>query len=223
MASTDEYDRFHRMIAGPFTAQRCIANLRKNHGGCILFIPSELPSPDEICLHDASALLNIFSYYALVFVSFTGISTLLGVTQTIDIQEFPFTSGVPIWPSSKCVDVDILKSEVETKVQVTDEILKYVQSHIERQDYSHHSGQVTLSLVRRYEYNFRLLGGLHVIMLHLVSSHCPETLHLVEVYHIQNPALRSLFRHIFRFLGLAFRFFLDEGNTKQKDNDKKVL
>eukprot|EP00979_Chaetoceros_neogracilis_P012195 scaffold3156_cov268-Chaetoceros_neogracile.AAC.26 len=223
MAATDEYDRFHRMIAGPFTAQRCIANLRRNHGGCILFLPSDLPSADEIYLHDASSLLNLLSYYALVFASFTGLSTLLGLTQTIDIQEYPFTSGVPVWPPSKRVNVDILKSEVDTKVHVTDETLQYVQSHVESQNYSDHSGQVTLCVVRRYEYTFYLLGNLHVLMLHFVSSRCPETLHLVEVYHIKNDTIRFIFRWVFRFIGLALRFFLGDGNTKKREDVKKML
>jgi len=229
MASADEYDRFHRMIADPLTAQRCISNLRKNHG-CILFLPSELPSPDEICLHDASLFLNLLSYYALVFASFTGVSTLLGMTQTFDVQEFPFKSGVPMWPPSRRVDTESLKSKVEPKVHVTDDALQYVVKHITNQNRPPASEKadnteddITLRLVRRFEYNFRLAGGLNVIMLHFVSSDCPQTVHLVEVYHIQNRTLRVFLHHVFRVMGQALRFLHTRGKATSIESKKKLL
>jgi hypothetical protein len=228
MASADEYDRFHRMIADPFTARRCIASLRKNHG-CILFLPSELPSPDEICLHDASFLLNMLSYYALVFASLTGVSTLLGMTHTFDVQEFPFKYGIPMWPPSRRVDTDSLKSKVEPKVHVTDDALQYVVKHIKNHnrtpasEKADNAENITLLLVRRFEYNFRLAGGLNVIMLHFVSSDCPQTVHLVEVYHVQNRTLRVFLQYVFRVMGQVLRFFHTRGKVIRIDSEKKLL
>jgi len=64
-------------------------------GGCILFMPSsyrQISSRSdqlkEINLHDATGSLNIISYYALVVVSLTGLSTLLGLTDFIEVTDF---------------------------------------------------------------------------------------------------------------------------------------
>lgn len=64
-------------------------------GGCILFMPSsyrQISSRSdqlkEIKLHDATRSLSIITYYALVVVSLTGLSTLLGLTEFIEVTDF---------------------------------------------------------------------------------------------------------------------------------------
>jgi len=118
MATLNEFHAFHSMVCNPLSAQKCIEaftngthgqeeqeqgiNYRSelgrsssSGGGCILFMPSsyrQISSRSdqlkEIKLHDATRSLNIVSYYALVIVSLTGLSTLLGLTDIIEVTDF---------------------------------------------------------------------------------------------------------------------------------------
>lgn len=79
---------------------------------------------------------------------------------------------------------------------------------------------------RKFEYYFKLIG-LHVIMIHLSSSTCTNSnnfnnsnsnkedykegyqvrLHLVEIYHINNPFLRNIFKAIFCMTGIFLNYW----------------
>jgi hypothetical protein len=210
MVSMKEYDLFHRMMAKPTIAKNCIKSFVKSNG-CILFLPSD-HGDNEIYLYDASHgnALSLISYYALVLFSFTGLSTILGMTDTVDIQDYSTSGGLPIWPVEEVGKAAALtKSILNPQICVRDCALKYVQNHTEtfHQKDGKSCGkdsQKTIKLQRRFEYNFRLCGGLNVIMLHLTSSDCPGVLHLVEVYKVQNPVLRFISSYVFHFLGVVF-------------------
>lgn len=112
MATLKDFHAFHKMVCKPSSAQKCVeaftsgtheqeqeGNCRSQSGssggGCILFMPSsyrQISSKKnqlkEIKLYDATRSLNIISYYALVVVSLTGLSTLLGLTEIIEVTEF---------------------------------------------------------------------------------------------------------------------------------------
>jgi len=215
MSSKHDYDSFHRMVADPTTSQNIIRSLN----GCILFLPYD-HRDDEIYLYDAP--INVISYYALVLVSLTGLSTMLGMTETIDIQDFPKTGGirVPITIGS----ADILSSISEPKVFVRDTVLEYVNNRIAQQ-YSNSNGesrtsdeQSTINLRRQFEYNFHLVG-LNVIMLHFTSLDDPDVLHLVEVFRFRNPVLHGLIHQVLRALGLTLCCVTKFNRPDQKNKD----
>ncbi len=203
-----EYNLFHSMVAKPSIAQTCIDSFVKSTG-CILFMPS-FHKDDEIYRYDASHdnALTLWSYYALVLYSFTWLSTFLGMTDTIDIQDYTDSGGLTIWPfeDGKAAPAET-KSSVNPRVHVRKCVFKYVQRHKEMFNLKEKGADAKageLKLQRRFEYNFRLSGGLNVIMLHLSSSDCPDVLHLVEVYEFTNPILRFIAEHSFSFLTWIF-------------------
>ena len=200
MASMKDYDSFHRMIANPLAAKRCICSF-KDHNGCILFMPSTRKDNELILYECSHGELNLFSYYMLVILSLTGLSTMLGMTETIDLQDYSQNNGEVVWPPSKRSDEGskLLKSKVEEQIFLKDCDLQYVQRHmnmirsvsVERN--KHDTEVFSLRIRRRFEYDFHLTG-LNVIMLHLVSPKNPDVLHLLEVYRVRNRVLREFFR-----------------------------
>ncbi len=250
MATLSNFNTFHSMRADPFTANKCIKSFTTNKG-CILFMPSSYSQTDnqtksgsartstcssrsileEINLHDASNSLNLISYYALVIASFTGMSTILGLTQSIKVVEFANDQAPTVWPLAACDDsnnatdrVLLLRSDLEPKIEVKNEIFEYIEMHLGHSN----KRNGTIKLKRKFEYCFRLVG-LNVIMLHFTSTRShkksirvpdahvnEETMHLVEVYHIQNPLLRILMAHMFRILGRLSKFLFDKKNLKDE-------
>ena len=223
--SLEEYDSLHRMVATPGIAKKCIKSWNDGRG-CILFMPSDV-SNDELFLFDASHenSLNLLSYYALVIFSLTGLSTILGMTDTVDVQDFSKVSGtsdnnsnsnskgVTVWPPKECSGDDsdstqlLTRSMLDPKVYARDSVFEYVQRHAEmyNQKIPHEKDTPTvLRVQRRFEYKFRLCGGLSVIMLHVRSSTCPDVLHLVEVYRFNNPLFRFISKWVFHTISKIF-------------------
>mmetsp|Transcript_28281 Transcript_28281/g.44114 ORF Transcript_28281/g.44114 Transcript_28281/m.44114 type:complete len:152 (+) Transcript_28281:749-1204(+) len=86
--SLTDYTNFHGMLIRPRKAQACIQSFK----GCILFMPSDYGRDSATFpLQDWSPFevrsLNLWSYFALVFFSLTGLSTLLNFTKTLDARE----------------------------------------------------------------------------------------------------------------------------------------
>ena len=205
-----DYDLFHSMVAKPIIAKNCIRSFVKSNG-CILFMPYD-HSDHDIHLYDASHnnSLSVLSYYALVIFSFTGLSTILGMTDTIDVQDYTANGGLPIWSDQEGM-ISIhngmpTNSIMEPDVRARECALKYVQNHIQtynQQDIISTS-KSTIRLQRRFEYNFKLFGGFNVIMLHLKSSDAPEITHLVEVYKVHNPIMRRIVSFMFQILAMIY-------------------
>lgn len=214
MVQLKDYESFHSMMATPSQAKKCIDSFVQ-HKGCVLFMPSS-HRDDEIHLYNAShGMLHLVSYYALVLFSLTGISTLLRMTKIIDVQDYTESGGLSVWKEDK--PITETKSIENTEVYARECVLNYVENHVKKYNLkdsnkNHQGGKISLKLQRRFEYNFRLCGGLNVIMLHLSSSECPDVLHLVEVYQFQNPILRFIGSNIFYALSSIF----DRSNKKQK-------
>ena len=108
------------------------------------------------------ANLTVLKYYLLVLASITGLSTLLGLTQIIDARE-----------GLEPEEAALAESHA---LHPSAPILDYVARRA--------GGPITL--VRRFEYHFKLTD-LRVVMLHYSSSGDAATgrapaLHLVEVY-----------------------------------------
>jgi len=156
---------------------------------------------NEISSYDASHnnSLNLFSYYALILFSFTGLSTLIGMTDVIDIQDYTACGGVPIYQDGMLSE--LVKSKVDCQVYARECVFQYVQRHMDLYN-NKRDKSATLMLQRRFEYNFRLFGVLNVIMLHVSSSNSPQVLHLVEVYKVQNEILSRIASYVFHLLNM---------------------
>lgn len=68
------------MVCGPVAATRCCGSFNG-----ILFMPSDY-AKRGVCSY-YSKTVNVVTYYALVLASFTGISTLIGSTDTLAVEE----------------------------------------------------------------------------------------------------------------------------------------
>jgi hypothetical protein len=162
-----------RMLVGPGVAQRCI----ETFNGRILFMSSGYsrdaasfpldgaPSPWEV------ASLSLVTYYLLVAVSLTGLSTLLRQTAVLDARD------------GALVERDgLLASTATPSLRVDPCVLDYLVAD--------DSSATAVKVKRRFEFHFRL-ACVRVVMLHLVSLGSDghpilrdgtEVTHLVEVY-----------------------------------------
>ena len=177
-----KFHHFHSMLCSPTTAYKCLTAFKSNRG-CILLMPSSyLNKKDGIVKYDLSFSLNLLRYYLLVISSFTGLSTLLGLTDTI----CKFETDIDVWPLKRRklgqFEQSILKSKINPKIQIGDDVFRYIENHIV-QDLGRHGNEAPIiTLKRKFEYCFHLTG-LHVIMVHFESLHAGErSLHLVEVF-----------------------------------------
>ena len=166
-----EFERFHAMLPRPGVARRCVAAFQNT----IVFAPASYTDADDFPAHGDSRYevkrLTVFAYWLLVLASFTGLSTLLGCTDTID---------------ARAVDV-INEREVDDVLpphglHPSEAMMAYVRRK---------AGE-RVRPCRRFEFNFRL-AGLAVVMLHF-RGETTGRLHLVEIYHSRWPApIRWLF------------------------------
>ena len=150
------------MLCSPMVARRCV---RSFEGGVIVFAPHESGAsfpmaPGAVSKHEV-AKLTVFKYFVLVFWTFTGLCTLLGLTDTLraaDSKLAPVGSGSPLDPSPA--------------------ILSYVERR----------AGAPVTLVRRFEYRFKLCW-LRVVMLHFRSEQADgaSRLHLVETCRWSPP------------------------------------
>ncbi|KAJ1495249.1 hypothetical protein T484DRAFT_1763299 [Baffinella frigidus] len=189
------YNRFHSMLIGPAAARACCDSFAN---GTTLFMPSSYlnlplpgkgdqqregaptkqpPAPSRLARWDASGV-TVPRYFLLVVLSLTGLSTLLGLTETIDASEL--TPQDPV--QGKASWSRLITSPdagADPRLQVTPEATAYI---------AHARGAHAVRLVRRFEYVFWLVG-LRVAMLHYVSLNergevvrrdGKDELHLVE-------------------------------------------
>ena len=165
-----EFERFHAMLPRPGVARRCVAAFQNT----IVFAPASYTDADFPAHGDSRyevKRLTVFAYWLLVLASFTGLSTLLGCTDTID---------------ARAVDV-INEREVDDVLpphglHPSEAMMSYVRRK---------AGE-RVRPCRRFEFNFRL-AGLAVVMLHF-RGETTGRLHLVEIYHSRWPApIRWLF------------------------------
>jgi hypothetical protein len=212
-----DYVSFHGMLTKPKAARTCINSFNKSNG-CIVFLPYD-HEDDEIF----TTYLSLISYYALVFVSWTGFSSLIGMTDTTDVQDFSKNGGIQVWPA---LDDDREKSTILTtslvdpQIRVRDVVWEFVVNHADQNSTASTTALLkedsnnTIHLQRRFEYHFRFCR-LRVIMLHLTSSNNPGALHLVEIYKFQIPFAEKVLpflvmkinRTINRFIGWKNKLF----------------
>lgn len=192
VATLDDYTNFHGMLCRPRTAQRCIDSFT----GTVLFMPVHCDDTSPaIARYDCSnGMLTLWSYYALVLVSLTGLSTLFKQTKFLVAQQVP--------PEQEQANVDQLVSQhCHPPLSVTQNVLDYV---LQQTD------SFSLQLTRRFEYHFGGLVPVSVIMLHLVCD--KGLLHLVEVYRVERG--RRLFSFFTDTLGEAVRWMVGGGKKR---------
>eukprot|EP00967_Tisochrysis_lutea_P079092 scaffold108045_cov40-Tisochrysis_lutea.AAC.1 len=181
LASLTDYRHFHGMLIGPAAAARCV----RSFNGRVLFMPAHRAkdpkafdgAPDRASCFDFSRGLTLFGYFALVVASFTGLSTLLQCTETMDARE--------VSPQDSERELPISEVESDELTLAKDYIRIYSRS------------RYPTRLIRRFQFNFRL-SGIKVRMFHFLTQ--PEgtkgapQLHLVEFYQLQiwHHMLRSV-------------------------------
>ena len=172
-----DFERFHAMLPRPGVARRCVAAFQNT----IVFAPASYTDQDFPAHGDSRyevKRLTVFAYWLLVLASLTGLSTMLGCTDTVD---------------ARVVDV-INEQEVDDVLpphglHPSEAMMAYV-----RRKAGEH-----VRPCRRFEFNFRL-AGLAVVMLHF-RGETTGRLHLVEIYHTRWPApIRWLFETAKAFL-----------------------
>ena len=169
-----EFERFHAMLPRPGVARRCVAAFQNT----IVFAPASYTDAEDFPAHGDSRYevkrLTVFAYWLLVLASFTGLSTLLGRTDTVDAREVDVIN-------EREVD-DVLPPH---GLHPSEAMMAYVRRK---------AGE-RVRPCRRFEFNFRL-AGLAVVMLHF-RGETTGRLHLVEIYHSRWPApIRWLFQNL---------------------------
>ncbi len=224
MPSLEDFHRLHSMVSHPKNAQSCINEFRSVNG-CILFMPSSYISAEQNQIQmakcDASLSLNLFSYYFLVLLSLTGLSTLLGMTDTIQMAEYSQQEqkekNLCVWPLEKrnCDDQLLMRSSIkEPSIKLGNSVFQYLENHTIQSTKGKEvaltdskEGRPTFHLKRKYEYHFRLINT-HVIMVHFSCTHQGQTsLHLVEVYHMKDSIFKVFFLRVWVALGEIKNFF----------------
>ncbi|KAJ3305612.1 hypothetical protein HDV03_001257 [Kappamyces sp. JEL0829] len=146
-ATFAEFTAYHGMLSPPAASRRCTAAF----DGTVVFMPSNYRERG-IAHYDWTGYYTL-TYYALVLASLTGLSTLLGCTNTVAATES-------------------LDSTVPSK-EILSDILEYLAAKQGCQPSD-------LCMIRRFHFRFRL-PGINVKMFHVRDkSHGP--LHLVEIY-----------------------------------------
>ena len=232
------FHAFHGMLCSPRVAKECIQCF---HQGTILFLPFNY---EEIAVMEENRYtynhsLTVFTYYLLVLLSFTGLSSILGQTQTMDAREFNHNnkqchakdcqsshqqeSNVVLWSANG-------EPSIQVKPFIFDKLKQQHSSvyHTNRgQPQPQQNNNISLKLKRRFEYQFSLCQ-LHVIMLHIES--CSSTskeeeenklLHLVEVYHFQNPLFQTILDTLLYCIGRPVEFLLQKLQPTTNNNNNK--
>ncbi len=166
------------MLVGPGTAQRCIDSFN----GRILFMPSSyardaatFPLNGERSPWEAASL-SLLTYYLLVAVTLTGLSTLLRQTAVLDARDDALVERDP------SRDGSLLVSAATPSLRVDPCVLDFLVAEDDSAS--------AVKVKRRFEFHFRL-AAVKVVMVHLVSLGSDgrpilrdgvEVTHLVEVF-----------------------------------------
>jgi len=141
---------------------------------------------------DCSRTLSIFSYYALVVFSFTGLLTLLRRTKFLVGREV-----------SESVEASKhIVAESNPILMVEPYVFDYIRKEQSIRQGTTYDARADFIIKRRFEYDFA--GFLSVLMIHLKQVG-QDTTHLVEVYKIQNPILRLSFSAVLKPLSWVLR------------------
>lgn len=250
--SLKDYAAFHGMLCKPDTAGRCIESFQD---GAILFGTQDeyeiavASMKDNKCanydVNNIPFLFNIWTYYLLVVLSFTGFSSLLGFTKVIEAVEC-----VECFDGSEDDRSDVLfrfkrrdnkhfeSTASKNNFRIPPQVLEYVIDRsfalgpkpleqenkdlptIEKDDplVSDESLLPELILLRRFEYDFG--GFLSVMMLHFMCTN--GRLHLVEIFCFNRESvIARIGRLMLQPLYIARRMLLKLQSCPQPVNNTK--
>lgn len=168
--SLQDYTHFHGMLCRPSTARRCL----QSFDGRVLFMPVGYQPPLARFDYSRPVLVGnwsmnpftTFTYYVLVWISLTGLSTLLKRTKFLQAQE-----------TNEAIDgSSSITAEHCSDLRLDPSVLEYLGN--------------SCTLRRRFEYDFKI-PRLQVTMLHIEQR---GKLSLVEIYRCENWLLRWILR-----------------------------
>ena len=161
-----------------------------------------MPANTTASQSDSTDKLSIATYYLLCALSGTTLSTQRGLTDIVDCREVEGKEQTVVMKDGQLSP--LLTSMRQNNIYVSLEALQYVAKRDNVDDISQ------FRIVRRFEYDFRLLG-LNVIMIH-IQSEVDDRLHLVEVYDFRSPVVRkiasciiALFEFIWQLVDIVLR------------------
>ena len=193
-----EFKAFHGMVCNPRSAQKCV----KYFDGCALFADQkDYETRNELASFDflrSPIPLNLWSYYALVFFSCTGLLSLLGYTKAHQCQE----EDVVLCTAETTKSKDEAETVVEShclhnipgipSLTIPNHVIHYI---VERSARGLDPGAwppiKEVRLIRRFEFEFGPL--LSVMMCHFV---CQDQRFLVEVYAFHHSPTNIMARII---------------------------
>ena len=179
------------MLCMPPTAKACC----ESFDGQIVFMPADTPAS----LSDSTDKLSVVTYYLLCALSGTTLSTQRGLTDIVDCRDVAGKEQAVLTKDGQLSP--LLTSTRNAAISVSLESLQYVAKQANVDDISQ------FRIVRRFEYDFRLLG-LNVIMIH-IQSEVDDRLHLVEVYDFRSPVVRKIASFIIALFELFIWQFVD--------------
>jgi hypothetical protein len=196
-ATLSDYTHFHGMLCRPATASRCINSFA---GGTILFMPSTYTASILRQFdYSPNGVLTLFSYYLLVLLSLTGLSTLLRLTDFRVAMQMNDGSQ-----REEALPVE-LTSTYNENLRVEQFVLDYCKKH---------TGANKLYLKRRFEYQFGVVG-LDVVMLHFECD--KNKLHLVEVYQFKHWLWQDWLAPFMTSLGRRLRHAVAKRHPRKKE------
>lgn len=204
-----EYTNFHAMYCGMQSSQRCI----KSFDGCAIFASQN----EYDCGTDLKTLdyvrtpvpLNLFTYYLLVLVSFTGMTTLFGGTLVLIARDEDQSFSGSFQDEGKDPkSIVLVKSESFPTITVPSKVMRYIR---ERSQALSNAPPKTVTFTRRFE--IRFANYLSVIMCHFVCSNGHK--YLVEAYEVE-PGLYNSFATCIVFVTKSFLQFLGIFLHKEK-------
>lgn len=204
--SLEDYKAFHGMVCGITASRRCIASF----DGCCLFANrSDYENSKDLATFDylrTPTGLNLFTYYLLVVISFTGLSTLLGYTELLLAQvedNETFSKG----------DGKVVKSKSYGDLEIPAKAIDYLIDRSQELSKDSLSGNKLpqVQLTRRFEFNFG--NWLSVVMCHFVCSNGRK--YLVEVYSLHGSWIGAIATIV---EAVTKRFLVLLGSTKSKQS-----
>lgn len=181
--SPEMYDfiQFHGMLCSPRATRACI----KAFNGKILFMPTNYEVTKGLAHYEVTGL-NIFTYYGLVLQSFTGLSTLLGLTRVVKTLDSAARSSSSSGNSMASVSLP----EAEWVDEITSEVQSYIITNHPASITPTTSPPSTVIVRRKFEFYFGL-PMIAVRMYHLYTPH-DDKLHLVEIYSLNRVVHHTL-------------------------------
>ena len=200
-----EFKAFHGMVCNPISAQKCVDYF----DGCALFADQKdyykANTTTDLASFDflrTPIPLNLYSYYALVFFSCTGLLSLLGYTKAHQAQE-----ENDVFTEEATNGTDAAATVVESKclhnipgtpsLTVPNHVIRYILDRSTQ--YLDPPGEMPLvnevHLIRRFEFEFGPL--LSVIMCHF---ECHGRKYLVEVYAFHHSSTINPMTQIIEYI-----------------------